>query len=243
MMTINNLFIVLVLLILASCTSIYSKRTIYYAVKPGDTLYSIAWRYQTTYQSLAKLNKIKPPYVIRVDDVIKVRYQKSIKIATVNKTNKTKVPSKINTSRASSRQSTTVTKTSSNAIRDSVKNWQWPLNGPIVNAFGDNKGILKGIQIKSNQNSVVTASNSGEIVYSGSGLRSYGKLIIIKHNKDYLSAYGYLNKLNVKEGDSVKKGQTIAKLGVNQEGKPLLHFEIRYKGRPVDPINYLPKRN
>ena len=240
---------------LSACSSIYKNRTIYYAVKPSDTLYSIAWRYQTTVKAIARKNKIKKPYVIRVGDVIKVRYDKSITVAEV-KAKPVKVASAKTPTRTTSTRTPAIkpaprrvtptkkppTRVASNSSSGFVKNWSWPINGSITTAFGGNNGILKGILIKAPKNTNVIASNGGEVVYAGNGLRSYGKLIIIKHNESYLSAYGYLSKLKVKEGDTIKRGDSIAKLGVNSEQQSLLHFEIRNKGRPVDPINYLPKR-
>ena len=86
------------------------------------------------------------------------------------------------------------------------------------------------------------AAESGKVVYSGSGLIGYGRLIIIKHNENYLSAYGHNRKILVAEGDQVTKGQQIAKMGTAGDGGPLLHFEIRRNGKPVNPARYLPKR-
>ena len=87
----------------------------------------------------------------------------------------------------------------------------------------------------------VKASNNGTVVYSGDGLRGYGELIIIKHSDNLLSAYAHNSKRFVKEGETVKQGQEIAKSGKGNDGKPLLHFEIRKNGQPVNPVKYLPK--
>ena len=88
----------------------------------------------------------------------------------------------------------------------------------------------------------IKAAASGEIVYSGSGLVGYGKLIIIKHNDKYLSAYAYNSELLVKEGDVVKAGQKISKMGQDHTGRNILHFEIRLNGQPVNPLQHLPKK-
>jgi lipoprotein NlpD len=88
----------------------------------------------------------------------------------------------------------------------------------------------------------VCAAGNGQVVYSGSGLKGYGNLIIVKHDKNYLSAYGFNRRLFVKEGDSVKRGQTVAECGQGAEGAYLLHFEVRRDGAAVDPILYLPPR-
>ncbi len=89
----------------------------------------------------------------------------------------------------------------------------------------------------------VKAAEAGTVVYSGSGLIGYGQLLIIKHNKNYLSAYGHNKKLLVKEGDKVKKGARIAEMGTNGSGNIVLHFEIRRNGVPVDPLLLLPRKS
>jgi lipoprotein NlpD len=88
----------------------------------------------------------------------------------------------------------------------------------------------------------VLASAKGKVVYSGTGLRGYGKLIIIKHNSTYLSAYAHNSKLLVKEGQTVSKGQKIAEMGNTDSKLVRLHFEIRKNGKPVDPLKHLPEQ-
>jgi lipoprotein NlpD len=88
---------------------------------------------------------------------------------------------------------------------------------------------------------VIVAASDGSVVYSGSGLIGYGQLIIVKHNKRYLSAYAHNNKILVKEGDTVKGGQRIAEMGRSGSIRAMLHFEIRRDGKPIDPMRYLPK--
>ena len=89
----------------------------------------------------------------------------------------------------------------------------------------------------------VTASAPGKVVYAGNGLVGYGNLVIIKHDQSYLSAYGYNSKLLVREGDTVKKGEAVARMGTPNSGsQPLLHFEIRKQGKPVNPLPLLPRR-
>jgi lipoprotein NlpD len=80
-------------------------------------------------------------------------------------------------------------------------------------------------------------------VYQGSGLRGYGQLIIVKHNSDFLSAYAHCDKIVVREGDMIKRGQKIAEMGSTGTDSVKLHFEIRYRGTPVDPLNYLPQHS
>lgn len=116
--------------------------------------------------------------------------------------------------------------------------WIWPVQGKVIASFNENN---KGIDIAGKSGQPVYAANSGKVVYSGTGLRGYGKLIIIKHDKTFLSAYAHNRHLLVKEGDDVKKGQKIAEMGNTDADQVKLHFEIRRFGKPVDPITYLGK--
>ncbi|MDO9597323.1 MAG: peptidoglycan DD-metalloendopeptidase family protein [Azoarcus sp.] len=123
--------------------------------------------------------------------------------------------------------------------------WLWPVKGKIVLGFdepiaGDAKLRNKGIDIAGTPGTPVLASAGGKVVYSGSGLRGLGKLVIIKHDANYLTAYAHNQQLLVKEAETVTKGQKIAELGSTDADRPKLHFEIRKQGQPVDPLKYLP---
>ena len=118
--------------------------------------------------------------------------------------------------------------------------WLWPASGPIVARFDE--ATNKGVGIGGNPGDPVVASAAGSVVYAGSGLRGYGKLVIIKHDDEYLTAYAHNQNLLVKEGDTITRGQRIAELGSTDADRPKLHFEIRRQGRPVDPMQYLPPR-
>lgn len=117
--------------------------------------------------------------------------------------------------------------------------WGMPTAGKLVAGFSENDN-RKGVDIAGQRGQSIVASASGKVVYSGSGLRGYGKLIIIKHNKTFLSAYAHNERILVKEGQSVSKGQKIAEMGSSDADKIKLHFEIRKRGKPVDPAKYLP---
>ncbi|MFC4158719.1 peptidoglycan DD-metalloendopeptidase family protein [Chitinimonas lacunae] len=119
---------------------------------------------------------------------------------------------------------------------DEVASWVWPATGRVVAPFSDSS---KGIDIAGRLGHPVLASAGGRVVYAGTGLRGYGKLVIIKHNKTYLSAYAHNSQLLVKEGDNVKKGDKIAEMGNTDTEQVKLHFEIRRFGKPVDPTKYL----
>jgi lipoprotein NlpD len=121
---------------------------------------------------------------------------------------------------------------------DDQIDWGWPANGKVIAGFADSQNA-KGVDIGGKSGQPVLASAPGKVVYSGSGLRGYGKLIIIKHNKTYLSAYAHNSQILVKEGQAVMKGQRIAEMGDTDADQVKLHFEIRRLGKPVDPTKYL----
>ena len=119
--------------------------------------------------------------------------------------------------------------------------WQWPTSGNIIQGFSNTDGGNKGIDISGSRGQAVKAAASGRVVYAGNALRGYGNLIIIKHNDDFLSAYAHNDKILVTDQQEVKAGQEIAKMGSSGTNTVKLHFEIRYKGKSVDPVRYLPR--
>ncbi len=120
--------------------------------------------------------------------------------------------------------------------------WQWPANGRVLATFSASDPLRKGVDLDGKQGDPVLAARSGNVVYAGSGLAGYGQLVIVKHDEQYLSAYGHNSKLLVKEGDTVKAGQKIAEIGSSGTDSNKLHFEVRKEGKPVDPLQYLPKK-
>lgn len=121
-------------------------------------------------------------------------------------------------------------------------NWIWPTEGKIIGRFSSKSNSNRGLDIAAKRGQPVRATAPGKVVYKGNGLRGYGNLVIIKHNNDYLSAYAHNDRVHVAENEFVKAGQRIADIGSSGTQGDKLHFEIRYKGRPVDPLNYLPNR-
>jgi lipoprotein NlpD len=117
--------------------------------------------------------------------------------------------------------------------------WVWPTAGRVVSGFSET-ATLKGIDIAGNSGQAVFAGAAGKVVYAGTGLRGYGKLVIVKHNATYLSAYAHNKDILVKEGQQVTKGQKIAEMGSSDADQVKLHFEIRKRGKPVDPLRFLP---
>ena len=120
--------------------------------------------------------------------------------------------------------------------------WQWPTQGNVIQGFSNSDGGNKGIDISGSRGQAVKAAASGRVVYAGNALRGYGNLIIIKHNDDFLSAYAHNDKILVSDQQEVKAGQEIARMGSTGTNAVKLHFEIRYKGKSVDPVRYLPRR-
>ena len=119
--------------------------------------------------------------------------------------------------------------------------WAWPTDGQLLKRYSDSDSG-KGLDISGTRGQLVRAAAGGRVVYQGSGLRGYGQLIIIKHSDEFLSAYAHNDRIYVKEGDVVKRGQKIADMGSTGTDRVKLHFEIRRQGVPTDPLKYLPKR-
>jgi lipoprotein NlpD len=118
--------------------------------------------------------------------------------------------------------------------------WSWPHNGKVLATFVE--GSSKGLDIAGNPGDPVLAAAPGKIVYAGVGLRGYGKLVIVRHNAEFLSAYAHNSAILVKEGDTVARRQKIAEVGSTDADSPRLHFEIRRQGKPTDPLKFLPAR-
>ena len=146
------------------------------------------------------------------------------------------------TIRATDGTTTEPMQTTTTAAPPSSIKWQWPTNGRIVTGFSSAEGGNKGLDIAGNKGQDVRAAAAGKVVYAGNALQGYGNLIIIKHTDDFLSAYAHNNTIEVDEQDTVKAGQKIATLGSTGTNTNKLHFEIRYKGKSVDPARYLPRK-
>lgn len=207
----------------------------YYTVKRGDTLYSIGFRSGHGYLLLAKWNKISSPYKLLIGQKIKLYWAKQ-KARTISRKQK-----KITTSAKKKSLSRNKNPINSNNNKKLLKlSWQWPIKGKILKNFSQTD--KKGIDIGGKVGWKVRSAASGKVVYGGSGLKGYGKLLIIKHNYLFLSAYANNNHLLVNEGDFVKKGQVIAEVGRVGVKQASLHFEIRKNGIPLNPLKFLPKK-
>jgi lipoprotein NlpD len=198
-------------------------------VQSGETLYSIAFQYGIDQRDLAAWNQLGGGALIYPGQ--KIRLSGS---AAASRQVRAKEPS------GGSRSSSGTTPAAKPA--QSPVNWQWPTDGPVVAGYGTSSKTQSGIHIGGRIGQDIRAAAGGQIVYAGGGLTGYGQLVIVKHNADYLSAYGHNDFLLVAEGERVKAGQQIARMGTGPGQRPLLHFEIRRDGQPVNPAKYLPRR-
>ncbi len=227
-------FLALLIFSISGCGSL-----VHYKVQEGDTLYSIGWRYDQDAKKIAEWNQLRTPYVIHQGQMLRIAPPAGAPaepLFTLSHTKKASAQRTIQLARSSP-----VPKSSVSQNTRPIS-WHWPAEGKLISTFSNRKIDRKGINISASKGSAIKAAALGKVVYSGSGLASYGNLLIIKHNESYLSAYAHNEQLLVKEGDSVSKGQRVATMGATGSDKVMLHFEVRYKGNPVDPLQYLPKR-
>lgn len=228
-----------------------------YQVRPGDTLYGIAWSAGVDYRLLAAWNGLSPPYRIYAGERLRLKAPPAGRRVNAGPvparpprpavprseppvprrdppTTRPPAPTRVPAARATPAQPT--------VARHGKLGWDWPTSGPLLAAYDASAPLGRGIKLGGQRGQAIRSAEGGKVVYSGSGLIGYGRLIIIKHNDKFLSAYGHNEDILVAEGDKVTKGQKIATMGVATDGKPLLHFEIRRDGKPVDPAQYLPRR-
>lgn len=238
-----------------------------YRVKRGDTLHSIAFKFNQDWRNLASWNNIGSPYTIYPDQELVLAApggtarQQGVTTAAV-------APRGTATTRSLEPRSTTSDQSAGSpqpasasgsgassspapvkkpvtpapTVAGDPKKWLWPADGRIISNFKPNDPARKGIDIGGKEGQAVIAGAAGEVVYSGSGLIGYGELVIIKHSERLLSAYAHNRKRLVKEGQAVAAGEIIAEMGRTDRNQAMLHFEIRLNGNPQDPLKYLPAR-
>lgn len=229
-----------------------------YRVKAGDTLYSISVRFDKDYKELARINNLDEKFTIYVDQQLRldtadadtpapstvaatkpVASAKPI-VATPIKDTPAPVGSVKKPAETIVKNPPSVGSNVQAPGKSGSLNWGWPVSGQLLKRFSSEGVSSKGIDIAGKRGDIVKASADGVVVYAGEGLVGYGKLIILRHNDEYITAYAHNDRLIAGEGQRVKLGQTIAELGSTGTDRDKLHFEIRYKGKPIDPLTILP---
>lgn len=219
-----------------------------YTVRRGDTLYSISWRYGLDYREVARWNNVNERFQIYPGQVLSLAsggaaVKPPATTASTTTARSTPPPS---SQQAPSNQPAAQTQPpaasqSTTAVAGQPV-WRWPAEGQIIRRFSAIEGGSKGVDIAGKTGDPVVAAADGRVVYAGSGLLGYGNLVIINHNRQFLSAYAHNSRILVSENDMVKTGTKIAEMGQTGTDRVQLHFEIRRDGKPVDPLTYLPKR-
>lgn len=210
-------------------------------VKRGDNLYRIATNNGISTLDLAAWNNIPPPYTIYPGQRLKLYPDSNAGRMPPRSTAGTRPSSTPPAAKPQPPASRPAPTPTGKAVANSIK-WSWPVDGNLLSSYRDGDPTRQGIDIAATGGAPVRATADGTVVYSGSGLVGYGELIIIKHSDQWLSAYGHNRNRMVNEGELVKGGQQIAEVGRSGASRDMLHFEIRYNGKPVDPLLYLPKR-
>ena len=251
--TTERLLVILITLVIAGCSSYSnnhpapvssraqppSERIMIHQVERGETLYSIAWRYDLDFRKLARANGIKAPYVISRGQLLSldtsvIKQPARSPNTVVGQSKATSSGSSRNSEQGKAPAKTAKPAPSAVVYPSGNWKWQWPVKGKVVESYNP-KELRKGIRIKAGSRSAVRSSGPGVVVYAGEGLRGYGKLVIIKHSEILLSAYAHNEQIMVKEGQTVKQMEVISRLGANGT----LYFEIRKDGYPINPVGYL----
>jgi lipoprotein NlpD len=227
-----------------------------YKVQPGETLYAIAWQAGIDFRRLARLNNIPEPYQIFPGQVISLQASKykvsgdndakkqvvtNVVTNTINNKKTIANENSVSYGKKQQGQKQIIIK-QKDLFPSKVRKWRYPSQGNIIEQYSSKKNGNKGLDFGGKAGDPIIAAADGKVVYSGSALRGYGNLVIVKHNDDYLSAYAHNRSINVKEQDWVKAGQVIAEMGDSGTDSVKLHFEIRHRGRSVNPLKYLPRR-
>ncbi len=224
----------------------------HYVVKRGDTLYSIAWAHGLSYQQLASSNHIRYPYTIYMGQRLDLQaaaavpppapmQEKAARTRPVAQPVRVPAATPLPAPAATPASQSAVPAANTASVVQYDGHWVWPTRGRILRSYQSSGRGKKGIDIGGHDGQPVKAAANGKVVYAGSGLVGYGRLIIIKHNENLLSAYGHNSKLLVSEGDQVRAGQQIAEMGSSGTNRTGLYFEVRKDGKPVNPLSYLPK--
>ncbi len=207
-----------------------------HVVQRGETLYAIAFRYDKDYRQLALANRLSRPYTLRVGQ--KIYLQPSRYPMKKMTAPPLQYPIHYYTNTKPVQH---ISPQTSPVVPSNYTGWLWPIQGRVVANYVPQQG-KKGIDIAGKKGDKIHASRAGIVAYAGSGLSGYGNLIIIKHDNQFLTAYGNNLRNIVQEGQHISAGQTIAEIGVVDRRYWGVHFEIRKMGKPVNPMSYLQKK-
>lgn len=200
-----------------------------YVVKRGDTLYKIAQAHNMDVAELSRLNNITDPSQLRIGQVLRLDSSGAAPAPSPG------VATPIPVKPASPTEPASTVKASDAALIS----WGWPASGKIIQSFNAN---TKGIDIEGPVGAPVQAAADGKVMYAGNGVRGLGNLILLGHSNGFITAYAHNQALLVKTGQQIKKGERIASIGQTDTTSPRLHFEVRRRGTPVNPMSYLPSR-
>jgi len=230
-----------------------------YRVRRGDTLHAIAFQLGLDYRDIAGWNGIRPPYVIYPDQLLHLAPLPASAVpgrpsvassdkkpaaggSTGGSAARAEVAEKPPATAGDTQPPPRSTAPKAQPVSGGPKNWLWPVKGRLRSSFAPGDPARNGLDIAGSEGQDVVATAGGAVVYSGNGLIGYGELIIIKHSDRMLSAYAHNRVRLTQEGELVSAGQKIAEMGRNDRNEQLLHFEIRVNGKPVNPLNYLPRQ-
>ncbi len=245
------LLVALLAVVLTACSSNWvrwEERDLSYTVKSGDTLYGVAFSHQLDHRDLAWWNgmardgTLYPGQILRLDPPLPGELRRPHVPVQRGAVSTRRPPNEPVVSRPAPPAQPAQPRATPRPVSAPVvgpNRWQWPVKGPLLARFAPAQG-RKGIDIGGKAGDTIAAAAAGKVVYAGGALKGYGELVIIKHGEDYLTAYGHNAKLLVKEGQQIKAGQAIATMGLGPQNRPLVHFEIRRLGKPVDPEPLLP---
>ncbi len=212
-----------------------------YEVRKGDTLYSIALEHGVDYRDLAQWNSLEDPSKIRIGQVLRTKPEEGraqvskVAISTPVESRPLDAPAKPVAKAAAVPPKPVPVPAATDG--DALK-FIWPAKGKVIAAFEQTRG--KGVDIDGRVGDPIVASARGKVTYVGSGIRGLGKLLIIQHSDQYLTVYAHTSQILVKEQQVVERGQKIAEIGTSDAERPMLHFQIRKLGRPLDPKQFLP---
>jgi len=251
----------------APVEKVYQGRSIYdyeanslagstYQVQKGDTLYSIAFRANIDVRSLARLNDLGEPYTIFPGQrlVLRAATRTSQKTQPTTTSKRIEPPQSVDKTPekeyVGDKSKEKVTNSPAQP-RPAIKRevfpssndiaWRWPTGNSVIREFTAAVTGPKGIDFAGKKGDIVRAAAAGKVVYAGNALKGYGNLIILKHNDDYITAYAHNDKLLIKEQQWVSAGDAIAEMGNSDAERVKLHFEVRYRGKSVNPRHYLPR--